>query len=77
MDDVEIAAAQLEEEAEGFMAFTGLRRPSRNDRFLLVVGMTGSGKSTFVSSCTRRQVTIGHGLQSCKWLPSLKKRLLF
>jgi hypothetical protein len=28
--------------------------------------MTGSGKSTFVAQCTGKNVTVGHGLYSCK-----------
>jgi GTPase SAR1 family protein len=37
-----------------------------NAVFILVLGMTGSGKSTFIRHCTGRSVEIGHGLQSCK-----------
>lgn len=34
--------------------------------FILVLGMTGSGKSTFIRHCTGKTVQIGHGLQSCE-----------
>lgn len=37
-----------------------------NTVFILVLGMTGSGKSTLIQQCTGRSVEIGHGLQSCK-----------
>ncbi|KAI1349338.1 hypothetical protein F5Y01DRAFT_327531 [Xylaria sp. FL0043] len=65
MDDPEQVVNQLEDEAEGFLAFTGAREPSPNDRFILVMGMTGSGKSTFVARATGRRVRIGHDLFSC------------
>src|SRR5947207_15949413 len=32
------------------------------------MGMTGSGKSTFISRCAVKHVQIGHDLQSCKLL---------
>ena len=47
--------------------FTGLTKPNPYDRFILVMGMTGSGKSTFISRCTGKDVIVGHGLYSCKW----------
>lgn len=53
-------------QTERFAAFTGVTKPSPNDRFFLVMGMTGSGKSTFIGRCTGEDVTVGHGLYSCK-----------
>lgn len=65
-EEAEIAREHIEEQAEGFRAFTGVQKPPPNAVFLLVMGMTGSGKSSFVSSCTGRDVVVGHGLQSCE-----------
>ncbi|KAF2807131.1 uncharacterized protein BDZ99DRAFT_353274, partial [Mytilinidion resinicola] len=39
--------------------------------FILVMGMTGSGKSTLVQHCTGNNVQVGHGLQSCTKLPPI------
>ncbi|CAI7627158.1 unnamed protein product [Penicillium glandicola] len=52
-------------QTQGFAAFTGVTKPNPRDKFFLVMGMTGSGKSTFVGRCTGEDVTIGHGLYSC------------
>lgn len=43
-------------------------KPRRQDVFVIVMGMTGSGKSTFVSHFaeTGNQPKIGDGLRSCK-----------
>ena len=46
------------------MVVSVLCRP--NSLFFLVVGTTGSGKSTFISTCARKKLKIGHDLQSCK-----------
>ncbi|KAL8420694.1 hypothetical protein RB594_003475 [Gaeumannomyces avenae] len=64
-EEAEIAREHIEEQAKGFLAFTGVQKPPPNAVFLLVMGMTGSGKSSFVASCTGRDVVVGHGLQSC------------
>lgn len=40
-------------------------RPEPGDVFLAVMGVTGAGKSTFISLCSDRQVKIGHNLQAC------------
>ncbi|KAJ3524910.1 hypothetical protein NM208_g11864 [Fusarium decemcellulare] len=65
MGDIDLAAESLEDKARCFSAFIGMTNPGPNDRFFLVMGMTGSGKSTFVARCTGNEVTIGHGLYSC------------
>ncbi|KAJ5794730.1 hypothetical protein N7457_001329 [Penicillium paradoxum] len=52
-------------QAQRFAAFTGVTKPNPNDKFFLVMGMTGSGKSTFIGRCTGDDVTVGHGLWSC------------
>ena len=43
-----------------------LSRP--NDLAIAVMGLTGSGKSTFINLLVDQEVTIGHGLVSCKRL---------
>ncbi|KAI0184667.1 hypothetical protein EV127DRAFT_443681 [Xylaria flabelliformis] len=56
----------LEIEAANFLAFVGAQRPKSNSVFLLVMGMTGSGKSSFIADCTGREdAQIGHDLASC------------
>ncbi|KAI1114496.1 P-loop containing nucleoside triphosphate hydrolase protein [Nemania sp. NC0429] len=56
----------LEVEAANFMAFVGARPPRPDSIFILVMGMTGSGKSSFIADCTgRKDVEIGHDLESC------------
>ncbi|TLD22138.1 hypothetical protein PspLS_08118 [Pyricularia sp. CBS 133598] len=63
--DTDAVRQYIEEQAIKFRTFTGIQRPRPNDVFILVMGMTGSGKSSFVASCTGKVVTVGHGLQSC------------
>lgn len=41
---------------------------SSNDIVIAVFGLTGSGKSNFISKLTGKDVEIGHGLQSCEQL---------
>lgn len=41
---------------------------SPNDIVIAVFGLTGSGKSNFISKLTGKDVEIGHGLQSCEQL---------
>ncbi|KAI1747908.1 hypothetical protein F4782DRAFT_519368 [Xylaria castorea] len=56
----------LEIEAANFLAFLGAQRPKPDSVFLLVMGMTGSGKSSFIADCTGREdAQIGHDLASC------------
>ncbi|KAI0968510.1 P-loop containing nucleoside triphosphate hydrolase protein [Xylaria arbuscula] len=53
-------------EVANFMAFVGARPPKPDSVFLLVMGMTGSGKSSFIADCTGREdIIIGHDLESC------------
>jgi len=41
--------------------------PIASDKIVVAVfGLTGTGKSTFISKLTGRDVKIGHGLQSCE-----------
>ncbi|KAJ3579691.1 hypothetical protein NPX13_g868 [Xylaria arbuscula] len=55
----------LEIEAANFLTFVGAQRPKPDSVFFLVMGMTGSGKSSFIADCTGRDdVDIGHDLSS-------------
>jgi ABC-type phosphate transport system ATPase subunit len=38
--------------------------PHPSDIIIAVMGVTGAGKSTFISLCTDVRVQVGHGLQS-------------
>ncbi|KIX10130.1 uncharacterized protein Z518_01211 [Rhinocladiella mackenziei CBS 650.93] len=38
---------------------------SPEDVFIAVMGLTGVGKSTFVTLCTQKEIPIGHHLESC------------
>lgn len=68
MYDLDAEVQQWIDETQQFAAFTGVIDPDPSDRFFLVMGMTGSGKSTFIARCVGQDVTIGHGLYSCKSL---------
>ncbi|OTA56918.1 hypothetical protein K449DRAFT_387310 [Hypoxylon sp. EC38] len=39
--------------------------PQASDIYIAVMGVTGAGKSTFISACTEKEVKIGHDLQAC------------
>ncbi|GAW24133.1 hypothetical protein ANO14919_137140 [Xylariales sp. No.14919] len=65
MGDVEYIAELLADQAQRLSMFAGVSKHDQNDRFFLVVGVTGCGKSTFISRCTGRPVTVGRGLYSC------------
>jgi type IV secretory pathway VirB4 component len=39
--------------------------PRPSDVFIAIMGVTGAGKSTFISLCSDREVKIGHNLQAC------------
>ncbi|KFA80906.1 hypothetical protein S40288_07985 [Stachybotrys chartarum IBT 40288] len=62
---MDVPAQQLVEQADLFAALTGVIKPKPWDMFFLVMGRTGSGKSTFISHCVGKNVKIGHGLFSC------------
>ncbi|KAI3324519.1 hypothetical protein HD806DRAFT_492854 [Xylariaceae sp. AK1471] len=58
---------------------TSTSTQSIEDVFLVVVGVTGTGKSTFVSRCAGQQAKIGDSLESCKngapvWSVDLKAK---
>lgn len=56
----------LEQQVQNILAFTGVSSAASDAIFIAVMGVTGAGKSTFVSQCTGQDVSIGHGLLSCK-----------
>jgi hypothetical protein len=64
--DIETAAETLVNQARRLAPFAGISKPHSSDRIFLVMGMTGSGKSTFISRCTGKPVVVGHQLYSCK-----------
>ncbi|CAM1502632.1 Fc.00g074080.m01.CDS01 [Cosmosporella sp. VM-42] len=45
--------------------FRGGFEPRPSDIFIAVMGVTGAGKSTFISACTGAEVEIGHDLRAC------------
>ncbi|KAL2814090.1 P-loop containing nucleoside triphosphate hydrolase protein [Aspergillus cavernicola] len=45
--------------------FRAGRNPRPNDRFIAVMGVTGSGKSSFIEMLTGANVEIGAGLEAC------------
>ncbi|KAI2471104.1 P-loop containing nucleoside triphosphate hydrolase protein [Annulohypoxylon bovei var. microspora] len=48
-----------------------------SDVFIALMGVTGAGKSTFISHCTENQVEIGHDLQACTQGVGVYKSPLF
>ena len=40
-----------------------------NDIVIAVMGVTGSGKSSFISSLTNGKAAVGHSLESCELGP--------
>jgi hypothetical protein len=46
-------------------AFRDGYEPAEGDVFIAVLGQTGAGKSTFISKCSEKEVSIGHNLQAC------------
>jgi hypothetical protein len=67
---------ELENDTSSLQVETGIYKSSPSNRELIgtssegktviaVFGMTGTGKSTFVSKMTGQSVKVGHGLQSC------------
>ncbi|RYC60016.1 hypothetical protein CHU98_g6190 [Xylaria longipes] len=47
------------------LSFRDGRAPKSTDVFIAVMGVTGSGKSSFISACPGKQVKIGHELNAC------------
>ncbi|KAF6824170.1 hypothetical protein CPLU01_11017 [Colletotrichum plurivorum] len=49
----------------------GVPTPRHKDVYIAVMGVTGAGKSTFISHCTQSQVKVGHDLEGSRipvWL---------
>ncbi|KAJ6132584.1 hypothetical protein N7471_007799 [Penicillium samsonianum] len=46
-------------------SFRGGHEPKPTDVFIAVMGVTGSGKSSFISLCSGKSVQIGHTLDAC------------
>ncbi|KAL2818459.1 hypothetical protein BDW59DRAFT_165534 [Aspergillus cavernicola] len=55
----------FEEQVSNILKFTGATRAENDAIFILVLGATGSGKSSFISQCSRKPVEVGHDLSSC------------
>ncbi|OQO14982.1 hypothetical protein B0A48_00364 [Cryoendolithus antarcticus] len=45
--------------------FRDQHEPRENDVFVAVMGVTGAGKSTFISKLTTKEIKIGHEMQAC------------
>ncbi|XEU99872.1 hypothetical protein FSHL1_005159 [Fusarium sambucinum] len=65
MSNPSLGADSLVDQAESLKTFLGLNQPEPGDKFFLVMGLTGAGKSTFISNCTGHSVIVGHELYSC------------
>ncbi|KAL2880203.1 hypothetical protein SGCOL_004590 [Colletotrichum sp. CLE4] len=64
-DTVQTVASDEELEAETPEEHGDTDLPRPTDIFIACMGVTGSGKSSFVSMCCGKQVKIGHDLNSC------------
>ncbi len=76
MKDAAAVGERIEEQAKNFFAFLEAEKLPRDALFILVLGMTGSGKSTFISQCTGKRVTIEHDLIFCKCINVTHKATL-
>ncbi|KAI0443046.1 hypothetical protein F4803DRAFT_335663 [Xylaria telfairii] len=65
MRGIEQTAQSLADQAHRPSMFTGVSKHDPDDKFFLVMGITGCGKSTFVSQCTGKHATTSSGLYSC------------
>ncbi|KAI0458957.1 hypothetical protein F5B21DRAFT_511764 [Xylaria acuta] len=64
MVGAEYAAQLLANQAHRLSMFAGVSEHDPDDKFFLVMGMTGCGKSTFISRCTGKPATVSSGLYS-------------
>ncbi|KAL2821544.1 hypothetical protein BJX63DRAFT_427540 [Aspergillus granulosus] len=55
----------FEQQVNNILKFTGATQPEPEAVFILVLGATGSGKTSFVSKCSGDALEIGHDLSSC------------
>jgi hypothetical protein len=62
--DAEALGRQIDQQGRNFVAFAGFDAPA-NGVFILVMGMTGSGKKQFHLFCSGQDVVIGYDLHSC------------
>ncbi len=46
-------------------------KPQASDMFIAVMGVTGVGKSTFISHLAERAVKIGHDMEACEQTPRI------
>ncbi|KAK6429768.1 hypothetical protein LTR95_014085, partial [Oleoguttula sp. CCFEE 5521] len=46
-------------------SFRDQHEPRESDVFIAVMGVTGAGKSTFISKLTTKEIKIGHDMQAC------------
>ncbi|KAH8160679.1 hypothetical protein CIB48_g7566 [Xylaria polymorpha] len=65
MRGIEYTAQSLADQAHRLSMFTVVSKHDPDDKFFLVMGITGCGKSAFVSHCTGKHVTTSSGLYSC------------
>ena len=56
--------ADLRLDLNGRVPQTAVHSASIEDAYVAVMGVTGSGKSSFIKSVTGQDVPIGHGLSS-------------
>ncbi|KAJ5722616.1 hypothetical protein N7488_000651 [Penicillium malachiteum] len=64
LDDTETRCERLAAQAHRFAAFTGIHESNEGDRFFLLFGSPGSGKSSFIARCTETTVGPADGLPS-------------
>ncbi|KAJ5442074.1 hypothetical protein N7445_005081 [Penicillium cf. griseofulvum] len=57
--------AQGNQSSPSTRSFRGGHEPKPTDVFIAVMGVTGSGKSSFISLCSGESVQIGHTLDAC------------
>ncbi|KAL4911156.1 P-loop containing nucleoside triphosphate hydrolase protein [Aspergillus multicolor] len=50
---------------QGLTDFRGGREARPTDVFIAIMGVTGAGKSSFISCCSGGEVKVGHGLEAC------------
>jgi ABC-type uncharacterized transport system ATPase component len=59
-------SANMDESWHSALSIAPTIDESLEDVFVVVLGVTGAGKSTFVSLCSGQQAEIGDSLESCK-----------
>lgn len=57
-------AEHIDQQAKNLSIFTRVEQAPSDTIFILVIGMTGSSKSTFISECTGKDAIVGHTLRS-------------